>query len=365
MDDAGWMRHALALAARGLGQVWPNPAVGCVIVAEGRILGEGWTQPGGRPHAETVALAAAGRSAAGATAFVTLEPCAHSGETGPCARHLAEAGVARVVFAHEDPDPRVSGRGREILRSSGVDILEGVGAADARRLNAGFLSRIEIGRPRLTLKLAQTLDGRIATETGESRWITGPPARTYVHGLRANHDAILIGVGTAQADNPQLDVRHVAAPPRPPVRVVVDARLSLPLTSRLVATARDVPLWLVVAPSGDPARRAAFESAGVRLIDVDAVDGRIHTPTLMQALGSAGLTRVLCEGGGRLSASLLKAGLVDELAILLAGKVFGAEGVPAIGGLGLAALADAPRFDCEEVRPIGSDILTRWVPSPP
>ena len=218
------MAHALALGQRGLGRTWPNPAVGCVIVHGGRVVGRGWTQPGGRPHAEVRALAQAGSAARGATAYVTLEPCAHHGHTGPCAEALIAAGVARVVTALQDPDPRVSGRGHAMLRAAGVAVTEGVLEPEARAVNAGFLKRVCHGLPLVTLKLATTLDGRIATASGESRWITGPEARRAVHALRLVHDAVLVGAGTARADDPDLTVRDLGATHQP-VRIVIDSRL--------------------------------------------------------------------------------------------------------------------------------------------
>ena len=364
MDDTGWMRHALSLAGQALGQVWPSPAVGCALVRDGMLVGQGWTRTGGRPHAETEALADAGDRARGATAYVTLEPCAHTGQTGPCAVALVEAGIGRAVIAATDPDPRVGGRGIAILKEAGIPVTEGILAAEARALNAGFFSRVERGRPTVTLKLASTLDGRIATGAGESRWITGPDARRYVHHLRAIHDAVMIGAGTARADDPMLDIRDVTAPHRLPVRIVVDASLSLPLTGRLARTASAQPLWLLARAGSDPARRDAFQTLGAEIHDVPTLaTGRIDIVAALQTLGAAGLTRILCEGGGLLSASLLKAGLVDELIVISAGKIIGAEGVPNVGNLSLGKLADAPGFEVIETRALGPDIMTRWKPA--
>src|SRR5580700_4659831 len=231
--DLGHMRTALGLARRGLGNTWPNPAVGCVIVKDGRVVGRGWTQKGGRPHAETEALARAGKGAKGATAYVSLEPCSHHGKTPPCAEALIAAGVSRVVAAVEDPDPRVSGRGIARLRAAGIAVEAGLCAAEAAELNAGFFCRVAQGRPLVTLKLAASLDGRIATPTGKSRWITGPAARERAHLLRAAHDAVLIGTGTALADDPQLTCRLPGLEARSPVRIVIDRTLRLPATLRL------------------------------------------------------------------------------------------------------------------------------------
>ncbi|MEO0719915.1 MAG: bifunctional diaminohydroxyphosphoribosylaminopyrimidine deaminase/5-amino-6-(5-phosphoribosylamino)uracil reductase RibD, partial [Pseudomonadota bacterium] len=239
------MRAALDLARRGLGRTWPNPAVGCVIVKDGELVSRGWTQPGGRPHAEVEALARAGSSAQGATVYVTLEPCAHHGVTPPCSEALVSAGVARVVTAFEDPDPRVAGRGHDLLRAAGIEVTTGLMETEARNVNAGYLMRRDKGRPFLTLKLASTLDGRIATSAGESKWITGEESRRRVHLLRASHDAILVGAGTARADDPGLDVRLPGLEMRSPVRIVADSRLSLPMESQLAQSTPQRPLWML------------------------------------------------------------------------------------------------------------------------
>ncbi len=359
--DAQFMRHALGLAARGLGRVWPNPAVGCVIVKEGRIVGRGWTQPGGRPHAEAVALARAGEAANGATAHVSLEPCAHHGRTPPCADALAAAGVARVVTPFEDPDPRVCGRGHAALRAAGVEVVTGVETEAAARLQRGFLMRQRFGRPMVTLKLASSLDGRIATAAGESRWITGAEARRRVHALRACHDAVLVGAGTARADDPLLTVRDMGVTAQP-VRVVAARDLNLDPAGALGRSAADVPLWLAHDPATTPSARAtAWRAAGARLIPVPpGPDGWLDMDALLQALGTAGLTRVFCEGGGGLAAALLAAGRVDELWLFAAGLVLGAEGRPAIGPLMLPSLTAAPRFRLVEAMPIGPDVMQRW-----
>src|SRR5437773_406942 len=245
----------LALARRGLGRVWPNPAVGCVIARDGRILGRGWTQPGGRPHAETEALARAGAAAHGATAYVSLEPCCHVGRTPPCADALIAAGLSRVVVALEDPDPRVAGGGLARVRAAGIAVEAGLCAAEAAEINAGFFQRVRLGRPLVTLKLATSLDGRIATASGESRWITGPAARERAHLLRAAHDAILVGTDTVIADDPQLTCRLPGLADHSPVRVVIDRQLRIPLDGQVFADARRIPSWAVTLASADQARR--------------------------------------------------------------------------------------------------------------
>lgn len=355
--DAAHMAHALALGRRGMGQVWPNPAVGCVIVRGGRVLGRGWTQRGGRPHAEAVALAQAGAAARGATAYVTLEPCAHPSPRGPaCADLLVAAGVARVVSALEDPDPRTAGRGHARLRAAGIAVDCGPGAEEARRDHAGFLLRLREGRPFVALKLAATLDGRIATASGESRWITGPAARAMVHVLRARHDAVMVGGGTARADDPQLTVRDMGEL-RQPVRVVLSRGLDLPADSALLRSAREVPLWLLHGAGADA---AAWHRDGVGLIEVAAGQDGIDPGAALRALGARGITRLFCEGGGHLAASLLRAGLVDELHLFTAGAAIGAEGRAMLGPLGLERLADAPRLELAEQRAIGGDLYSRW-----
>lgn len=352
--DRRFMALALGLAARGLGNVAPNPAVGCVIVQGSTIVGRGWTQPGGRPHAETQALAQAGAAARGATAFVTLEPCAHHGATPPCASALVTAGVARVVSATTDPDPRVCGRGHAMLRAAGVTVHEGVLEAEARALNAGFLLRVTAGRPWLTLKLALTLDGRIATADGASRWITGPDARRVVHLMRARHDAVMVGIGTALADDPGLTVRELGIAAQP-IRIVVDSQLRLSPDSALARTAGEVPVWLC---HGAPVR----PMAGLRLIAC-ATDsaGHVDLADAMRKLGDAGLTRVLCEGGGALAAGLLQAGLVDEVVCISAGRIFGAAGTPSVASISGVSLPSAAEFRLAGYRRLGDDVLHRWL----
>jgi diaminohydroxyphosphoribosylaminopyrimidine deaminase/5-amino-6-(5-phosphoribosylamino)uracil reductase len=355
------MQAALGLARRGLGSVWPNPAVGCVIVKDGRVVGRGWTQPGGRPHAETEALAMAGAGARGATAYVTLEPCAHHGKTPPCAQALADAGIARVVAAVEDPDPRVAGKGFALLRQAGLAVDTGLMAEAAAALNAGFFLKVREGRPLVTLKLASTLDGRIATHRGESRWITGDMARQAAHMLRAEHDVVLVGSGTALADDPDLTCRLPGLAERSPVRVVVDGRLRLPLTGRLVATARDIPTWLITLPDADAARLEALEDAGIEVLE--APPGRDHLIDPARALAmlaASGVTRVLCEGGAHLAAALLRARLVDRLVWFRAPRLIGGDGLPAAMPFGVDALADTAGFRLEDVRPVGGDVMETY-----
>ncbi len=355
------MTAALGLARRGLGRVWPNPSVGCVVVRDGRVVGRGWTQPGGRPHAETEALRRAGTAARGATAYVSLEPCAHRGKTPPCADALAAARIARCVAAVEDPDERVSGGGMARLRDAGVDVACGTLSDEAAALNAGFFLRVTEGRPLMVLKLATTLDGRIATRGGESRWITGEESRARVHALRASHDAVMVGAGTALADDPRLDCRLPGLADRSPVRIVVDSALRLPLTSRLVTTAAEHPTWVLTLAGAAEARREELRGAGVELIDVDAgEDGGLDLDAAARALGARGLTRVLVEGGARLATGLLGRGLVDRLIWFRAPRLIGADGLPAALDLGVEALAETPSFRRVSVAEVGDDVMETY-----
>jgi diaminohydroxyphosphoribosylaminopyrimidine deaminase/5-amino-6-(5-phosphoribosylamino)uracil reductase len=355
-EDERWMGLALGLGRRGLGRVWPNPAVGCVLLRRGRVIGRGRTGDGGRPHAEAAALAMAGE-ARGATAYVTLEPCAHHGQTPPCAEALLRAGVSRVVTALGDPDPRVAGRGHAMLRAAGVEVVEGVGGDEARRDHGGFLLRVTEGRPWLTLKLAASLDGRIAAASGESRWLTGTPARALVQALRARHDAILVGGATARADDPLLTLRGFGRRP-PPVRVVLSRRLDLPADGRLAGSLAEAPLWLVHGPG---AAAAGWIRRGAQSLELPATEaGGLDLGAALRALGARGLTRVLCEGGGRLAAGLLRADLVDELVLFTAGLALGAEGRPALGALGLGGLGEAPRLRLDRLDRIGGDVVSVW-----
>ena len=353
------MALALSLGRRTQGQTSPNPAVGCVIVLDGRIVGRGWTAVGGRPHAEVNALAQAGPLAKGATAFVTLEPCAHHGETPPCAQALIDAGVARVVCAVEDTDARVSGRGFEMLRAAGVAVETGLMAEAAYRDLSGFLRVATGGLPHVTLKIASSFDGRIATGSGQSQWITGPDARRMVHAMRHSHDAVMVGGGTARADDPSLTVREMGDV-RQPVRVVLSRRLDIPLSGQLAQTAGDVPVWLCHGRDVDPYIADAWRGLGASLIECAPKAGQIDPRDALLKLGQAGLTRVFCEGGSALAASLLTAGLVDDLIGFTAGFSIGAEGLPAIGALGLADLNDARRFKLVRTQAVGADVMHHW-----
>ena len=359
--DIRHMTHALALGRRGLGRVWPWPSVGCVIVRDGHVVGRGTTDRlDSYRHAEVVALDQAGDQARGATAYVTLEPCSHHGTTPPCADALISAGVARVVVAVEDPHPKVSGQGLARLREVGIAVETGLCADKARQQLAGFLSVVHRKRPFLTLKLALTLDGRIATATGESQWITGADARRMVHGMRASHDAVLVGGGTARTDNPTLTVRDMGQRHQP-LRIVASRRLDLPIPSRLSETLELGPVWLLHGVGeAPPEAEDQWAKVGAKLLSVPVRGRQLDPLAALETLGAEGVTRIFCEGGGTFAASLLEAGLVDELVVFSAGKLLGAEGMPGVGALGVDRLADAPGFSLIECRPFGADILHRW-----
>ncbi len=353
-DDVLFMKQALRLARRGLGRTAPNPAVGCLLVREGRILARGWTQPGGRPHAEAMALTTAGEEARGATAYVTLEPCAHQGRTPACARLLVEAGVTRVVSAIEDPDPRTAGRGHALLRAAGVAVETGVCAEEAEDLNRGFLSRVRRQRPLVTLKLALSLDGRIAARTGHARWITGEAARRHVHGLRARHDAVLVGAGTVRADDPALTCRLPGLEKASPVRILLSRRPVPPDgNSRLMAGIELAPVWLA-GPAGDwsrdlsrpdPQRPSAPGLFALPVAEAATDAGEVAPAALLSSIARAGITRLLIEGGARTAGAFLAGGLVDRLIVHHGACVIGGDGHEALPPLGVARLdREAPRF---------------------
>ncbi len=355
------MRAALGLAARNLGQTWPNPSVGCILAQHEIVVGRGWTQIGGRPHAETEAIRRAGAAALGSTAYVTLEPCDHYGRTGPCSLALIESGVSRVVVAVEDPDPRVSGSGIARLRASGIDVSIGLLADEAAALNQGFLCRIAQHRPMVTLKLATSLDGRIATASGASRWITGEASRAYAHLLRSQYDAVLVGTGTALADDPRLDCRLPGLGKRSPVRIALDRHLRLALDSNLGRTAASHPSWVVTSDSADEQRRTEFQMAGFEVIPVaTGADGLLDPVEMLREFGRRGLTRLLVEGGGRLAASLVAAGLVDLIYWFRAPSLIGGDGREALAALGVATPDEAPRFLLSRTARCGVDTLETY-----
>jgi diaminohydroxyphosphoribosylaminopyrimidine deaminase/5-amino-6-(5-phosphoribosylamino)uracil reductase len=356
------MASALGLARRALGRAWPNPAVGCVVTdPNGRVAGRGWTGTGGRPHAETEALAMAGPRARGGVAYVTLEPCAHHGQTPPCADALVAAGIGRAVVAVEDPDPRVSGGGIAMLRQAGIPVTTGARAEEAREINCGFFLRTREGRPLVTLKLATSLDGRIALASGESKWITGEAARRRGHWLRATHDAVLVGAGTALTDDPQLTCRLPGLEGRSPVRVLIDPNFRVPVTAKLYREARAVPLWVIAAPGAPATEAESRQKMGAEILRLPAgPEGRPPAAEVLKALGAKGITRLLVEGGSRMGAALLDAGLVDRMAWFRAPVLIGADGLPAAALLGLDRLNAAPRFRLTGVERLGPDLLESY-----
>jgi diaminohydroxyphosphoribosylaminopyrimidine deaminase/5-amino-6-(5-phosphoribosylamino)uracil reductase len=357
-DDTSHMRAALGLARRGLGNAWPNPAVGCVVVRDGRVVGRAVTAPGGRPHAETAALAMAGSAARGATVYVTLEPCCHWGRTPPCTDALIAAGVGRVVIAARDCDPRVNGEGIARLREAGIVVEEGLLAAEAADIAAGFFTRVRHERPLVTLKLASTLDGRIATRGGQSKWITGEAARRAAHVLRGQSDAVLVGVGTVLADDPELTCRVPGYKPVPMVRVVADSHLRTKLTAKLVATASATPTWIICRDGAERERRAALTGAGVEVVQVASGTLGVDLPAALAAIAERGITRLLVEGGAQIAAALLRADLVDRLVWFHAPGVMGGDGFPAAQAFGVTELSTMPRFSRVASRPVGDDMLT-------
>lgn len=339
--DKRHMRTALALSRRGLGNVWPNPAVGCVVVAaDGMVVGRGWTQPGGRPHAEAIALQRAGAAAEGGTIYVTLEPCNHFGKTPPCTEAIIASGIARVVGTLEDPDPRVSGSGYDRLRQAGIRVDLGLMAAEAHQANAGFFSRLSKGRPWVTMKMAISMDGRIALASGESQWITCPEARQIAHQLRAENDAILVGIGTVMADDPQLTCRLPGYEGRQPVRIVLDGKDRIPPGAGILSD--DAPTWT---------DRDLGNSAGERP----------DPARVLAAMSDRGITRLLIEGGGNVAAAFIAADLVDEIVCVSAPMVIGGDGIPVVGPTAATELEGLHRFRRKSVEPIGCDTMVRYI----
>lgn len=358
--DRMHMARAIELALHGLGTTEPNPRVGCVVVRAGQVVGEGWHARAGGPHAEVVALAAAGTAARGATAYVSLEPCCHHGRTPPCTEALVAAGVARVVYACGDPNPRVAGGGAARLRAADIEVEGGVLDAEARAVNPGFLARMARGRPWLRLKVAASLDGRTALADGRSRWITGPEARRDVQRLRARSSAIVTGIGTVLADDPELTVRdEPAGAVRPPLRVVLDSRLRLPPSARLLATPGQV-VALTVAPEAGAA--ATLAAAGVDVRRVAGEGGRVAPADLVATLVDLECNEVLVEAGPALNGALLAAGLVDELVVYQAPHVLGGTALPMFALPPLAAMDDRPAFTLREARPVGADLRLTYLP---
>jgi diaminohydroxyphosphoribosylaminopyrimidine deaminase / 5-amino-6-(5-phosphoribosylamino)uracil reductase len=366
-EDARFMAIALALGSRGLGRTWPNPAVGAVVVRDDGagpvIVGRGWTQPGGRPHAETEALRRAGAAARGATLFVTLEPCSHHGKTAPCVDAIIAAGIARVVSALEDPNPQVAGAGHRRLAENGITIDSRVGAEEARRVHAGHIRRVRDGRSHVTLKLAVSADGKAGLAGRRPAAITGEPARDYVHRLRAMNDAVLTGIGTAIADDPLLTCRLSGMANRSPVRVVLDSRLRLAVDSRLVATADKTPLWVMTSDDASWQRGEALLTKGAEVFRAPEKNGRLDLLDVLKRLAKSGITRLMVEAGPTVAAAFLQADLVDEAILLRSSNSIGADGIDALEGLPLEALTHSPRLTSAGKEPIGADTIEHFLRS--
>lgn len=349
-----YMTMALGLARRGLGTTWPNPSVGCVIVnRQGHIIGRGHTGQGGRPHGETIALSHC--QAQKSTVYVTLEPCAHHGQTPSCAESLVKAKVDRVVIATGDPDSRVSGRGIDILTRAGIEVIFGVCQAEADHINKGFFQSITENKPLVTMKIATSQDGKIARAGGDAEWITGAESRQRGHLLRASHDAILVGIGTVLADNPSLDCRLPGLESRSPVRIVIDSHLKIPRDCTLVATAKEIPTWLITTIQyNDKIKR--LEGLGVKVISCDAdPQGRVDLTKMMTLLCAEGITRILSEGGAEVNASLIRASLVDRLYWFRSPDVIGSEGLAAMASIELNELLEKPNFHLIRAGQTGKD----------
>jgi diaminohydroxyphosphoribosylaminopyrimidine deaminase / 5-amino-6-(5-phosphoribosylamino)uracil reductase len=357
--DRRFMQLALTLGQRGLGRTWPNPAVGAVVVKDGVILGRGWTQPGGRPHAEPEALKRAGDAARGATLYVTLEPCSHFGKSPPCADAIIAAGLSRVVAAIEDPNPEVAGNGFAKLRAAGIAVDVGLFAVEAAHDHAGHIRRIRDQRPHVILKLAVSSDDKIAAAGGKPVAITGEAARARAHLLRAESDAILVGIGTVLADDPLLTCRLPGMEARSPVRVVLDRALRIPGNSRLVHSARETPLWVITSELAEASAVMKLGGAGAQVIRVAPTAAAGLDPSaVLRALAERGITRLMVEGGARVASSFVAAGLVDEIWLLRGPEVIGTDGVAALDALPLGAITQSPAFKVRASETLGKDMLT-------
>jgi diaminohydroxyphosphoribosylaminopyrimidine deaminase/5-amino-6-(5-phosphoribosylamino)uracil reductase len=360
-DDLRYMQLALTLGRRGQGRTWPNPAVGAVVVKDGVIVGRGWTQPGGRPHAEPVALAQAGAAAKGATLYVTLEPCSHFGKSPPCADAIVAAGIARVVAAIEDPNPEVAGQGHTRLRAAGIKVEVGLCAEEAARDHAGHFRRIRDKRPHVVLKLAVSPDGKIAADGHKTAAVTGERVRSRVHLLRAQCDAILVGIGTVKADDPELTCRLPGMAKRSPVRVVLDRALRISGNSKLVHSARTTPLWVMTSDIAEAPAAMALGAAGAQVLRVPAVTMPVpglDLPAVLHSLAEKGITRLMVEGGAKVASSFVSAGLVDEVWLFQGPNEIGEGGINALDALPLSAITGSPGFVARGSEVIEDDTLT-------
>jgi diaminohydroxyphosphoribosylaminopyrimidine deaminase / 5-amino-6-(5-phosphoribosylamino)uracil reductase len=353
--DERFMALAFALGRRGLGNTWPNPAVGAVVVKNGVILGRGWTQPGGRPHAETEALKQAGRAARGATLYVTLEPCSHHGKTSPCTDAIIRAGIARVISAMDDPNPEVAGQGLAKLRDRKIAIESGLGAEAAQRAHIGHITRMTQGRPNVMLKLALSADGKIGAAGRQPVAITGSEARERVFQMRAMNDAILVGMGTVLSDDPALTCRLPGMMERSPVRILLDARLRVPISTGVVGTAHDAPTWIFGDTKASAMGEEVLRAKGVEVFRVESEDGRLDLSAVLKVLVERGITRLMVEGGSTVAASFVKADLVDEAALFRAPKQIGPHGIDALDKMPLTALTS--RLKRVTTEQVGADTL--------
>jgi diaminohydroxyphosphoribosylaminopyrimidine deaminase/5-amino-6-(5-phosphoribosylamino)uracil reductase len=362
--DERFMAAANSIGRRNLGQTFPNPAVGALIVrfenGEPVIVARGFTAQGGRPHAETEALRLAGEAARGATTYVTLEPCAHHGKTPPCANEIISAGIARAVIAVEDPNPEVKGKGTSLLRAAGIEVTLGVGARDALITHAGHFRRMLDGRPHLTLKLAVSADGKTGLAGRLPAEISCPTSRDEAHMLRASSDAVLVGSGTVAADEPLLNCRLPGMGERSPIRVVLDGKLRIPLHSKLVKSAREVPLWVMTTDDAPVEAESRLAAAGAIVLRTAAKNGRIDLQAALKRLGEREITRVLVEGGPILSATLLRHDLVDEAILVRSERALGADAIDALEGMPLTALTESSKLEVTDRRMAGADCLTHY-----
>ena len=355
--DQRFMSLALILGRRGLGNAWPNPAVGAVVVKDGVLVARGWTQPGGRPHAEVEALRRAGESARGATLYATLEPCSHHGKTPPCVDAIMAAGIARVVSALEDPNPKIAGQGHARLTSQGIDVTTGVCADEARRAHAGHIRRVREQRPHVTLKLAVSADGKAGLAGRKPAAITGAAARERVQMMRGMNDAVVTGIGTVLSDDPLLTCRLPGMEQRSPVRVVLDSALRQPLSSRLVSSAARALDWTFADETASQEKERALTDLGVEVLRVPGANGRVDLSAVLRGLAGRGVTRMMVEAGPILSAAFLKADLVDEAALFRSPKALGPDAIDALEGLPLSTLTQAPSLRLVASEAVGDDRL--------
>lgn len=354
-DDERFMRLALDLARRGEGRTCPNPAVGAVIVQDGEVVGQGFHPAAGEPHAEIFALRAAGGAARGATLYVTLEPCCHSGRTGPCSTALINAGIVRVVAGTRDPNPKVDGGGFAQLQRAGVQVESGVLGDECQRLIAPFAKHVTTGLPFVTLKAGMTLEGAVATVAGESQWITGVASRLQAHRLRDRHDAIMVGIGTVLADNPQLTTRLPEGGGKNPLRIVIDSQLRTPADAALISAPGST--LIVTTQAASPIAEGRLRDVGAMVLRVAPAPGGVDLPAAMQALGAQGIQSILLEGGGRLNHAALHAGIVDRICAFFAPLLFGGSGMPLFAGVGVEHLSQAYRLRNLRSERFGDDIL--------